>query len=71
VHAGEVLGSALAHESRDDLRDAGKGDGRCAFTFHSPRRLPASAARSLIVRRAHDGVALALSDGLAPHRAAA
>jgi hypothetical protein len=58
MQAGEVLGTALAHERRDDLRDAGKGEGRCAFTFHAPRRLQADTLR---VRRACDGAELAFN----------
>jgi hypothetical protein len=56
---GEVLGSVLACDYRADLEVAGKGSGRCAFSFTTPRRLTAEMQEGLHVRRAADGAALA------------
>jgi hypothetical protein len=36
---GKRLGSVFAEELRDDLAEAGKGDGRCAFSFPTPAGL--------------------------------
>lgn len=53
--AGEVLGTILACDARDDLATAGKGSGRCAFTFKSPARLKPAMVATLTLRRAVDG----------------
>jgi hypothetical protein len=51
-----VIGTVLACDFRQDLYDAGKHAGRCAFTFAAP---PGPAIYT--VRRAADGAELALS----------
>ena len=53
------LGTVLACEHRADLEAAGKGTGRCAFTF----ALPAGAGTSLSVRRAGDPAELPMASG--------
>jgi len=50
---GQVIGTVLACECREDLRHAGKGN--CAFRFTPPARLRAEA---LTIRRAVDGAEL-------------
>jgi hypothetical protein len=55
---GEKLGTALACHHREDLAAAGKGTGKCAFTFKAPRRLPPDALATLTIRRASDGANL-------------
>jgi hypothetical protein len=51
-----LLGTVLACDFRADLAEAGKGRGRCAFTFTPPAPLPEDVA--ITVRRAKDGTAL-------------
>ncbi len=53
------LGTVLACEHRADLEAAGKGSGRCAFTF----ALPDEAGTSLSVRRAGDTTILPMASG--------
>jgi hypothetical protein len=55
---GEKLGTALACHHREDLAAAGKGTGKCAFTFKAPHRLPPDALATLTIRRASDGANL-------------
>jgi hypothetical protein len=55
---GRVIGTALACAFREDLRVAGKGSGRCAFSFTPPWRLGAEALATLVIRRAADGAEL-------------
>ncbi len=57
----EVLGTVLACDYRADLAEAGKGSGRCAFTFTAPRRLTPEMQTALTVRRAADAAVLANS----------
>jgi len=65
IRAGdEVLGTVLACDHRVDLEVAGKGSGRCAFSFTAPRRLTPEMLEVLYVRRAADGVALAAAPEL-------
>jgi hypothetical protein len=52
------LGTVLACDYRADLAAAGKGGGRCAFSFVAPRRLTPEIQAVLEVRRAADQVAL-------------
>jgi hypothetical protein len=56
------LGSVLACQLRDDLRNAGKGSGRCAFAFNFPPGLAEDALSRLTVCRAADGAPLAFTD---------
>jgi hypothetical protein len=56
--AGEKIGTTLACHHREDLAAAGKGTGRCAFTFTTPRRLPPEAITTITIRRASDGAIL-------------
>jgi hypothetical protein len=58
---GEKLGGTLACHHREDLAAAGKGTGRCAFTFKAPRRLPPDAIQHLTIRRAADHAPLPLA----------
>jgi len=58
--ASEVLGTVLASGFRADLAQAGKGSGRCAFSFTPPARLPQDV--EITVRRASDGAVLAASN---------
>ncbi len=58
----ETLGTILACDTRADLAAAGKGSGRCAFSFTAPRHLLPEALSGLRVRRAADGAELAVSD---------
>ncbi len=60
---GELLGTALACEPRTDLAAAGKGTGRCGFSFTPPKRLSREALASLSVRRADDAAVLGMTDG--------
>ena len=55
---GQVIGTALACEYREDLAQAGKGRGRCAFRLTPPKRLRAAAFETLELRRAADGAQL-------------
>jgi len=55
---GTVIGTVLACDGREDLRAAGKGRGRCAFSFTPPFRLGAEALARLVIRRAADGAEL-------------
>jgi hypothetical protein len=55
---GQVLGSVLACDPRDDLAEAGKGSGRCAFTFKSPSRLKPEMLATLSLCRAADAAEL-------------
>jgi hypothetical protein len=53
-----VIGTVLACDERSDLVKAGIGNGRRAFSFQPPMRLPASCWPDLWLRRACDGAAL-------------
>jgi hypothetical protein len=59
VADGQTLGTILACDERDDLRAAGKGAGRCAFSFAPSHVLAANA--TVYVRRAADGSRLGFS----------
>jgi hypothetical protein len=65
----EKLGLTLACHHREDLAAAGKGTGRCAFTFTTPRRLPEDAPTRISIRRASDGANLpfAQQPAVQPH----
>jgi VCBS repeat-containing protein len=72
IHAaGRLLGSVLACDPRKDLAAAGKGSGRCAFTFQSPVRLKPEMLATLSLRRAADGEALPIDPQLQARPAAA
>jgi hypothetical protein len=58
---GQVLGAILACDPRDDLAGAGKGIGRCAFTFKSPCRLKPEMLATLSLRRAADAAELPMN----------
>jgi hypothetical protein len=58
---GSVIGTVLACDFREDLLQAGFGQGRCSFTFVSPVKLRASLLPTLHVRRAVDRAAIAPS----------
>jgi len=51
----KIIGTVLACEFREDLRQAGKGSGHCAFRFTPPFRLR---GEPLTIRRAADGAVL-------------
>jgi len=55
---GKVIGTVLACDFRGDLKAATKGNGRCAFRFKPPARLPAELLPCLHIRRAADGAAI-------------
>jgi hypothetical protein len=57
---GTVLHTALACDFREDLRNAGMGEGRCAF-FLTSLALPADLLPRLKIRRASDGAPLPMS----------
>ncbi len=59
---GAVLHTALACDFRADLRDAGMGEGRCAFFLALPAPLPAALLHRLTIRRAADLVPLPMSE---------
>jgi len=59
---GQVIGTALACDFREDLFKAGFGQGRCSFTFISPIKLRPSLLAALQVRRAADGTPLPASE---------
>jgi hypothetical protein len=61
---GAVIATALACDFRADLLQARKGRGRCAFFVTLPAPLPAGRLHTLRIRRAADGVELAVSEGL-------
>jgi len=50
------LGTALACDFREDLQQAGKGRGYCAFVFTPPFRLKPEDHGRLSIRRWQDGV---------------
>jgi hypothetical protein len=52
---GKIIGTALACDFREDLKAAGKGNGRCAFAFKPRTRIPAALFGQLYIRRAADG----------------
>jgi hypothetical protein len=47
---GERIGQCVADRLREDLRDAGIGDGACAFLFEVPLRVAEASARRLRLR---------------------
>lgn len=55
------LGEVLACTHRPDLEAAGKGSGRCAFTFALPVPLSAARQASLQIRRASDESSIGLT----------
>lgn len=62
IHAAsEVLGTILACDLREDLVLAGKGIGRCAFTFKSPARLKPEMLATLTLHRAADAAELPMN----------
>jgi hypothetical protein len=62
---GEMIGSVLACDKRDDLVAAGIGKGRCSFVFESPIRLTTRALASLRIERGADGAKLPISEACA------
>jgi len=58
----EVIGTILACDPREDLRQAGKGTGRCAFCFIPPKPLPPPAWPSLRLRRAVNGAEIPMTE---------
>jgi hypothetical protein len=58
---GQVIGTVLACDYREDLLQAGFGQGRCSFTFVSPIKLRAGLLSTLQVRRAVDGAPVPVS----------
>jgi glycosyltransferase involved in cell wall biosynthesis len=66
---GEAAGLLVAHKFRDDLRDAGFGDGRHAFELHIPNGLSPYRAHEISVCRAEDGAELPGSPILVPAQA--
>jgi hypothetical protein len=54
-----VIGHAVADEFREDLQQAGIGDGRCAFSFNVPAFLPKSDRDRLQIRLENSIVYLA------------
>ena len=61
---GLPVGETVANQARADLRDAGKGCGRCAFTFAFPIPLDPTRAWVVTVQRCDDAAAVPGS----PHR---
>src|SRR5580658_8994187 len=55
---GMPLGEVCAEEYREDLKAAGIGAGRCAFSFNVPGGLAPETRHLIEVRRADDGRAL-------------
>jgi Hint domain len=58
---GQVIGTVLACDFRDDLLKAGFGQGRCSFTFVSPVKLRPALLATLQLRRAVDGAPVPVS----------
>lgn len=58
----ELLGTVLACDPRTDLAAAGKGTGRCGFSFTPPKRLSREALATLRICRADDGTELGMTD---------
>jgi len=58
---GQVIGTALACDYREDLLKAGYGQGRCSFTFISPIKLRPALLSTLQVRRSVDGAPVQVS----------
>jgi hypothetical protein len=58
---GRVIGTVLACDIREDLLQAGFGQGRCSFTFISPIKLRPALLSTLQVRRAVDGAPVQVS----------
>jgi hypothetical protein len=46
----QVIGRLVADQFRADLKEAGIGDGNCAFRFEVPAFIPKSEAQGLVVR---------------------
>jgi len=63
--ADEVIGTVLACDPRDDLRNAGIGNGQCAFSLTPPGYLSTEALATLRIRRASDGAELPRAEGAA------
>jgi hypothetical protein len=61
---GRVIGTVLACDFRNDLLQAGIGQGRCSFVFNSPVRLRPDLWPTLWVRRLGDGAPLAVSKSI-------
>jgi hypothetical protein len=59
---GRVIGTAMALDHRADLEAAGVGHGRASLTFTCPVAITPEAAKTLRVRRASDGVELAMTE---------
>jgi hypothetical protein len=59
-----VIGTVLACDFRNDLLQAGIGQGRCSFVFNSPVRLRRDLWPTLWVRRSGDGAPLAVSKSI-------
>jgi hypothetical protein len=57
-----VIGTVLACDPRADLREAGKGAGRCAFFHTAAKPLPPEAWPRIRIRRAGDGAKLPMSE---------
>jgi hypothetical protein len=57
LHDGEVIGTILSCDPRADLRDAGKGLGRCAFFFETSVAMTGK----IVARRAADGAELRMN----------
>ena len=55
---GNPVGETVANQARSDLRDAGKGAGRCAFTFAFPMPLAHTRRWQVLVQRRDDDVAV-------------
>jgi hypothetical protein len=58
---GRVIGMVLACDYRQDLLEAGFGQGRCSFMFISPIKLRSAPLATLAVRRAVDGAPVPVS----------
>jgi Hint domain len=61
---GQVIGTVLACDFREDLLKAGFGQGRCSFTFISPIKLRPVLLATLQVRRATDGALVPVSESI-------
>jgi len=66
----EVIGRCVADLFRQDLKDAGFGDGHCAFHFPTPPLIPKSDISRIIVRLENSSVLLPI-DSAKPAQSAA
>jgi hypothetical protein len=61
---GQLLGSILAFDFREDLEAAGIGRGYCSFSFAMQISIPTASMQHLTVCRSADGAALQMTHEL-------